>query len=76
MGLVKGQLEYRKFEEGKHLSRKQAMLAMCFSCNGFEDSNTDCGGNSCALYPYHPHNNNRIKGKRRGGFVKKTSQDP
>lgn len=75
MGYQKGQLEYRKFEAGGNLSRKQAMLAMCYACNGMEDSGEDCGGTTCPLYPYHPHNKNRIRGKQNPGLVRKGRQD-
>ncbi len=46
MGKIKGQAEYKKFEEGKPLSRKQAILAQCGVCNGFEAE--DCLGMDCA----------------------------
>ncbi len=59
MGKIRGQREYEKFKEGGPLSRKQAMLALCFECNGFEDSSEDCGTHSCPIYQYHPH-----KGKK------------
>lgn len=53
MGKLKGQLEYKKFQEGKPLSPKQSIVAHCFSCNGEEDgSNEDCQGKNCPLYPY------------------------
>jgi hypothetical protein len=55
MGKIKGQKEYEKFTSGKILTRKQAMLAQCYSCNGFEDSNTDCQGESCPLYQFSPY---------------------
>ena len=36
MGAVKGELQYKKFKRGEKLTRKEAMLANCYSCNGFE----------------------------------------
>ena len=55
MGLLKGQLEYRKWKKGQRLTRKQAILANCYVCNGLEESGIDCGGTNCPLYQYHPH---------------------
>lgn len=55
MGMIKGQNEFRKFQEGKSLTRKQAILALCYQCNGFEDSNHDCGAKLCPMYQYHPY---------------------
>ena len=55
MGKIKGQAEFEKFQAGESLSRKQAILAQCFICNGEEQSAEDCKGVSCPLYQYHPH---------------------
>jgi hypothetical protein len=56
MGQVKGQNEYNKFKKGGRLTLKGAILAQCYSCNGFGASNEDCLGlKSCPLYPYSPH---------------------
>ena len=56
MGLLKGQTEYRKWEKGKKLTRKEAMLALCYQCNGMEDSASDCrGGGFCPVYEYSPY---------------------
>jgi len=55
MGQIKGQLEYAKFKKGKGLTRKEAMLAMCYQCNGLEESRIDCKGYSCPLYQYSPY---------------------
>lgn len=44
MGLLKGQIEYRKFKSGKSLTRKEAVLAQCYVCNGQEDSNARLQG--------------------------------
>lgn len=57
MGFIKGQLEYKKFKKGESLTRKEAMLAQCFYCNGQEDSRADCSGKNCPLYQYHPYKN-------------------
>lgn len=43
------------------MSSHQAILAMCYECNGLEESNNDCmqdeenGLLKCPLYRYHPH---------------------
>jgi len=55
MGMIKGQKQWEKFKSGATLTRKDAMLAMCYECNGFEDSNEDCQGRSCPMYQFHPH---------------------
>ena len=69
MGIIKGQREYKKFEEGKPLSRKQAILAQCGICNGFEDE--DCLGTSCPLYQWSPYNK-----KRKYGLLDKQNPYP
>ena len=70
MGKIKGQKEYLKFESGASLTRKQAMLAQCYSCNGFEASNCDCLGKSCPLYQYMP-----FKGKKTKDRASEANQD-
>lgn len=55
MGKIKGQTEWENFKSGEKLTRKQAMLALCYKCNGFEDSNEDCGAKACPIYLFHPH---------------------
>mgnify|MGYP007068279214 CR=1 FL=1 len=55
MGTIKGQAEYARFKEGSRLSPKKAILAHCYECNGFEDSNCDCKGKSCSLYAFKPY---------------------
>lgn len=51
MGQIKGANFYAKFKEGKALTRKQAMLAQCYMCNGEEESAEDCQGKSCHYMP-------------------------
>ena len=53
---AKGSSEYKKFEAGKSLTRKQAILANCAVCSGFEAE--DCLGVSCPLYQWPPYNKN------------------
>ena len=55
MGAIRGAREYRKFLEGNKLTRKQAMLAQCYMCNGEEESAEDCQGKSCPMYSYQPY---------------------
>jgi hypothetical protein len=55
MGMIKGAKEYKRFKDGDKLTRKQSMLAMCYDCNGGDESNEDCKGILCPLYEYHPH---------------------
>lgn len=56
MGILKGQKEYEKFKEGKELTRKQAILAQCYVCNGQKDSSEDClGEKTCPLYGHSPY---------------------
>lgn len=64
MGYIKGQTQFRKSLKGKRLTRDAAILAMCYECNGLEDSNVDCGCSACPLYQWHPHNPNRNNSKR------------
>lgn len=60
MAGIKGAREYERFKNGESLTRKQAMLAHCYACNGEEDSAVDCQGHSCPMYQYFHH-----KGKTR-----------
>ena len=55
MGKIKGSNQYDKFLKGERLTRKEAMSAQCYVCNGPEDSNCDCQGVSCPLYQYRLH---------------------
>lgn len=53
---IKGAKEYHNWKEGKTLTRKQAMLAQCYVCNGEEESRVDCQSkDSCPMYQYFPH---------------------
>ena len=55
MGQIKGQVQYQKWQKGDKLTRREAILANCYQCNGLEDSNEDCQCKGCPLYQYHPH---------------------
>lgn len=62
MGITKGQLEYQRFLRGEKLTRKQAILAQCFVCNGEEEgSRKDCSGISCPLYQWFPYRKKVLK---------------
>jgi len=50
---IKGAREFKLFKEGKPLTRKQAILAQCHECNGYEAE--DCHGVSCPLYRWSPY---------------------
>ena len=53
---VKGKTEHKKWEKGNNLSVEEAVLAMCYVCNGFDDSNVDCGASrTCPMYQFSPY---------------------
>jgi hypothetical protein len=54
----KGAIQYAKFKKGEPLTRKGAILAQCYECNGYDDQ--DCHGNNCPLYGWSPFNKNAI----------------
>ena len=41
MGAIKGKLQYEKWQKGGKLTRKEAMLANCYICNGEETGAED-----------------------------------
>lgn len=51
-----GYKEYERFQKGEKLTRKQAMLAQCYICNGGAEGGEDCQGDSCPLYTFMPYN--------------------
>jgi hypothetical protein len=55
MGAIKGSKEYKKFKEGKPLTRKQAISAHCYECNGLDEGREDCKGYSCPFYQFYPY---------------------
>lgn len=61
MGQIKGAKELQMFQNGRHLTRKQAMLANCYVCNGLDESAVDCQGVSCPIYPYRPYRRKSLK---------------
>ncbi len=52
MAVIKGSREYEMFKKGEKLTRKQAMLAHCYMCNGEEESAIDCQGKNCPMYQF------------------------
>lgn len=53
--MAMGKLQYDNWKAGKKLSRKGAVYAHCYECNGWEQSGEDCQGKeNCALYPFSP----------------------
>lgn len=53
MAMVKGKRQYERWLRGEKLTRKQAMVANCYNCNGLDEGAEDCGGErSCPLYSY------------------------
>lgn len=53
-----GGKEYKKFLDGKKLTRKEAMLAHCYErMGGYDEGKQDCLGKPCLLYQYYPYKN-------------------
>jgi hypothetical protein len=53
-----GGKEYKKFLQGKSLTRKESMLVHCYECmGGYDEGKQDCQGKSCPLYSYYPYKN-------------------
>jgi len=53
---AKGRDEYLKYLRGEKITRKEAMLAMCFQCSAFyQDGKIDCGSTLCPLYNFMPY---------------------
>lgn len=46
---------FNKFQDKKPLSRKEAMEAQCYECNGYTaEVSADCKGYNCPLYAFSP----------------------
>lgn len=46
---------YLKFKNGESLTRREAVGAHCYECNGYSvELSQDCLGVNCALYPWSP----------------------
>lgn len=55
---VKGAKEFKKFKDGGSLTRKGAILAQCYECNGYADE--DCLAKHCPLYQWSPFKKNVV----------------
>lgn len=53
--IIKGAYQYKLFQQGKPLTRKGAILAQCYECNGLEEGGVDCLLATCPLYQYFPY---------------------
>jgi hypothetical protein len=53
MSQIKGASEHKKFTEGKPLTRKQAIWANCYECNGY--TGEKCISTHCPLYRHSPY---------------------
>jgi len=62
--MFKGKMEYKKFKNRHALTYKEAVLAQCYACNGFEEGGVDCLGKSCPLYQFMPYRTGLKKTKR------------
>ena len=57
MGQVKGAKEYQMWEKGQNLTRKEAMLAFCYDCNGkhsLENAGVYKDDNDEIIYKFKP----------------------
>ena len=74
-----GKRELVKFLESKPVSRKEAMLAFCYECQGYyRDGRITCENVNCPMYPFMPYSKNKEQGKRPKGNpenLKKFLQD-
>jgi hypothetical protein len=53
---LQGGKEYKKFMDGKKLTRKEVMLAHCYECmGGYDEGKQDCLSKSCPMYQYYPY---------------------
>ena len=61
---VKGFVSWKRFQEGSHITRKQAILAKCYDCMGYYADfglDKDCKVKDCPLYPYHPYRSRTVQ---------------
>ncbi len=64
---IKGAVQWKSFKAGKSLTRKGAILAQCYECNGCSDE--DCHGLSCPLYQWSACNKNAKLGRLDKGNI-------
>lgn len=61
----RGKKELMKHLSGGSLTLKQAVMAMCYSCNaGYYDGRVDCETPDCPLYGHMPYRKNKMAIKR------------
>lgn len=58
---LRGHMEYERSKKGEALTRKEAILAQCYVCNGLDEGGEDCKGYDCALYQYMPYRTDKKK---------------
>jgi len=52
--------------DGNRTTQRQAILAKCYDCMGYyADGRVDCKMPDCALHPWMPYRENRVKRTRR-----------
>jgi hypothetical protein len=69
----KGRLQWNKHVRGESLTRKEAILAKCYDCNGMEEGGVDCDVPDCALYAYFPYRRKHIS--KSGTFKGKSDKE-
>lgn len=70
----RGRRELLAHYEGKPLTRKQAMDAVCFDCSGFyDDGPLDCENPWCPLYPFMPYRSDKGPKKERSEKQRRAS---
>jgi len=62
--IIKGKLEYQKFLKGIALTRKEAILAQCYVCNGCEEGGKDCGSTDCPLHQFMPYRKHKLSKRK------------
>ena len=68
MKKAKGKREYEKHLRREQVTRTEAMLAMCYQCQGYyKDGVSDCTNESCPLYPYMPYGTAQHRAKKPRG---------
>lgn len=58
-----GRGDLLNYFRGEELTRQEAIQAHCYQCmGGYGDGeDRDCRNPPCPLYPFHPHNPNKLK---------------
>jgi hypothetical protein len=54
--MAKGKKELLSHLEGRNVTQKQSIMAMCYDCMGYyADGKQDCVVTSCPLHPFMPY---------------------